>query len=139
MGLNSFPVDGILCSAVSHQASPTRDWWIHKDKEAGEWYPLIIIRRQKKRTFPSFPESYSMSTGHKYKSNIFALLTNLTAVGFFLKFITFWNTASIHNFKSYFPKPVLKSNLASASSNPHFFWRITDKIPAELSLPFSRC
>lgn len=80
-----------------------------------------------------------MSVGHKYKGNIFALLTNLAAVGFFLKVITFWNTASTHNFKSYFPKPVLKSNLASASSNPnYFFWRITNKIPAELTLPFSR-
>lgn len=80
-----------------------------------------------------------MSVGHKYKGNIFALLTNLTAVGFFLKVITFWNTASIHNFKSYFPKPVQKSNSASASSNPKFFhWRITNKTPVELALPFSQ-
>lgn len=80
-----------------------------------------------------------MSVGHKYKGNIFSLLTNLTAVGFFLKVITFWNTASIHNFKSYFPKPVQKSNSASASSNPKFFhWRITNKTPVELALPFSQ-
>lgn len=57
-----------------------------------------------KKTFPSFPESYSTSVGHKYKGNIFALITNLTAVGFFLKVIRFWNTASRHSFKSYFPQ-----------------------------------